>query len=498
MPPDRARSSAAVSRGRPGLALAALCAADFLVVLDGLVVAVALPSMQRALGIAPVALQWVVTAYVLTFGGFLLLGGRMGDLYGRRRVLLAGLGLFGTGALLGGLAWSAGALVTGRAVQGLGAALMTPTALALIVAAFPDRREQVRALGWWSAASSAGIPAGALLGGLLTAGLGWRSVLLVNAPAALLAAVAIRRAVGEEREGGAGRRLDAPGAVLVTAGLTSLVLALTQTEGLVRGASGAPAVLLPMAAGFALLAAFVRVERRTPVPLVPLEVLRTRGLRTANLVGAALPVGLGAVLFLGTLPLQEVLAFTAGQTGWAYLAMAVPVVGASPLASWLVDRLGIRLVAVLGFVLQAAGLLLLARTSSDATFFAEVLPGFVLVGAGAPLAFVPTTTVATGLLDGRTGLASGLFSTSQQIGNAVALALLATVAAVWTQLRIAGGATTVTALAGGYRAGFLVVAVVMVLAAVGAVRLPCPEGNRPLGRGFRSRCSGRIPATDGG
>jgi MFS family permease len=475
------RSPRRAAPRRPGLVLAALCAADFLVVLDGLVVAVALPAVQHDLGMAPVALQWVVTAYVLTFGGFLLLGGRMGDLHGRRRVLLAGLWLFGAGAALGGLAWSPHVLVAGRAVQGLGAALMTPTALALLVAAFPDGRERVRALGWWSAASSAGVPAGALLGGLLTAALGWRSVLLGNAPAALLAAVAVRCAVAEDREAGAGRRLDVPGAVLVTAGTALVVLALVGTERLASGASAGIAVLLPLAAGIGLLVAFARVERRAPAPLVPPGVLGARGVATANLVGAALPVGLGAVLFLGTLQLQEVLGLTAARTGSAYLALAVPVVVASPLASWLVARLGIRAVAVLGFALQAAGLVVLARAPTDATFLADVLPGFALVGAGAPLAFVPTTAVATVLLGPRTGLASGLFSTSQQLGNAMALALVATVAAGWTRVVADGGAATVHDLAGGYRAGYLAVAALVLLAGLGALRLPVssPPGRRP-------------------
>jgi MFS family permease len=466
-----------VAPRRPAVVLVVLCAADFLVVLDGLVVAVALPSIQRALGMAPAALQWVVTAYLLTFGGFLLVGGRMGDLYGRRRVLLAGLALFGTGAGVGGVAGGAGLLVAGRAVQGLGAALMAPTALALLVAAFPDARQQMRALGWWSAAGSVGIPAGALLGGLLTAGPGWRWVLLVNAPAALLAAVGTRWAVGEDRECPGRRRLDLSGAVLATAGLALLVLALARTERLPAGGSAAE-VLLPLLAGLALLGAFARVERRSATPLVPPGSLAAPGFPTAALVGAALPVGLGAVLFVGTLRMQDVLGWSAVETGSAYLGLALPVVAASPVASWLVGRAGNRAVAVLGFGLQVAGLLVLAVAPADAAFLPDLLTGFVLVGAGAPLAFVPTTAIATGLLGDRTGLASGLFTTAQQIGNAVALSLLVTVAAVQTRARLDEGAATTAALAWGHRAGFLVAAAVVLLGGLGAVRLPAGDPAR--------------------
>jgi MFS family permease len=450
------------------MVVAVLCAADFLGVLDGLVVAVALPSMQRDLGIGPAELQWVVNAYVLCFGGFMLLGGRLGDLVGQRRVLGLGLGLFAAGALAGGLAPTPAVLVAGRAGQGLGAALMTPAALALLAGSFPAGPARDRAVGWWSAAGSVGIPAGALLGGLLTAALGWRWVLLVNVPAAVVAALAALLVLEPGRGRGAGAGLDLPGAVLVTSGLALVILAIVRTgQGPGAGPAGAWA---PMAAGLALLAAFGVVEARARHPLVPPELRRAPGLVPASLVGAALPVGLGALLFLATLYLQRVLGFGPLQTGLAYLTLALPVVAASPAASWLVARGGRRAVAVAGLLLQAAGLALLARVQAGGGFATGVLPGFVAVGLGAPLAFVPATAAAMELR-APAGLASGLFTTAQQLGNALALAAIATTAAARTQAMLAGGAGPGPALAAGHRAGFLLAAIIALAAVPPALAL---------------------------
>jgi EmrB/QacA subfamily drug resistance transporter len=457
---------------RAGLVLAALCAADFLVVLDGLIVAVALPTMQQALGMSPTSLQWVVTAYILCFGGFLLLGGRLTDTCGRRRILLVGLLLFAGGALLAGLAWGAVVLIAGRAVQGLGAALMAPAALALLVASFPEPGARARVLGWWSAAGSLGIPAGALLGGVITASLGWRWVLLANVPVALLAAIGTRWVVPESRDTTSPRRLDFPGAVLVTTGLALVIYALVQVERLAAGSAGPELVLLPLGLAMALLAGFVARQHRTPAPLVPLRALRARGLVAANLTGAALPAGLGALLFIATLYLQTVLDFTPLTTGLAYLAVALPVVAASPAASWLVPRLGVRAVAVLGFALQAAGLLLLVRVPTDGSFATDVLPAFVLVGLGAPIAFVPTTSAALAGDSHTSGLAAGIFNTSQQIGNALTLAAMATTAATWTTTLLARGLDDASALTGGYRAAFALAAATAITGALTALRLP--------------------------
>jgi MFS family permease len=460
------------------VALAVLSVANSLVVLDGLIVAVALPAIQHALGFGPADLQWVINAYVLCFGGGLLLGGRLADLLGRRRTAVAGLLVFAAGSLLAGLAPSAGWLVTGRAVQGAGAAVLDPALLALLLSTFPERRERNRALGLWSAAGSLGIPAGALLGGLLTSTLGWRWVLLSAAPVAMAAAGLVLGAVGDSRDQGAPRRMDLPGAVTATTGLALVIFAITQTERLAGTPAGAPGsellrVAAPLAAGLALLAAFVAVEHRSPAPLVPFSILRTPGLMTADLAAATLPVGLGALLFLGTLHLQQVLAYTALQTGLAYLALSLPVVAAGPAASWLATRLGRRPAAVGGLLLQAAGLLLLVRITPGGGFLAEVLPGFVLVGAGAPIAWVPLTAAAVDGVGDRSGLASGIFTTAQQVGNALALALLATVAAARTDALAGpgGDAPSSSALVAGFRAGFLLAAALCLLGAVAALRL---------------------------
>jgi EmrB/QacA subfamily drug resistance transporter len=460
-----------VTPRRTGLVLAMLCAADFLVVLDGLIVAVALPVMQRDLGIAPGSLQWVVNAYVLCFGGFLLLGGRLGDLYGRRRVLLAGLMLFAMGAVLAGLAPNPAVLIAGRALQGLGAALMAPAALALLVAAFPAGAARNRALGLWSAAGSIGIPAGALLGGLFTTAFGWRWVLLVNVPVAVLAAVGTRVFVAESTDADAPRRLDLPGAGLVTAGLSLLVFAIVQAEHAEDAAGLAAQVLIPGVAAVALLAGFLAVEHRTAQPLIPLSALRGPGLTAANLTAAVLPVGLGAVLFVGTLHLQRVVGLNPLHTGLAYLALAAPVITASPMASRLITRCGRRPTAVAGLLLQAAGLVLLAGVPEAGEAWA-VLPGFLAVGVGAPLAFVPTTAAAMGTGSAQPGLASGVFNTAQQAGNAVALAAIATLATACTASELAAGAAAPAALTTGHRAGFLLAAVLVLAGTATALRLP--------------------------
>lgn len=478
MPGDRTRLHSDETEARTGPrraapVLAVLCAADFLVVLDGLIVAVALPSMQDALDISATSLQWVINAYILIFGGFLLLGGRLGDLYGRRRILNAGLVLFAAGALLAGTAWNSALLIAGRGVQGLGAALMAPTALALLVAAFPAGPARNRALGWWSAAGSIGIPAGALLGGLLTATLGWRWVLLVNVPAAALAALATRRVVQESYDRTTPQHLDVPGAVLITTGLAFLILAVISTEHLATspGTASLQRIIAPLAAAVLLLVAFAAVQRRARSPLIPPRALRARGFLAANLVGATLPVGLGALLFIATLYLQHVLGYTPLDTGLAYLALALPVIAASPVASWLVTRTGRRPVAVLGLLLQTAGLVMIARVPVDGTFLTDVLPGFILVGLGAPTAFIPATAAALRTSRDDAGLASGIFNTAQQAGNALALAAMATVAAVGTAHLLSHGADATGALTAGYRAAFLLAAAITLAGAAAALTL---------------------------
>jgi MFS family permease len=466
-------------RGNRRLTLAVLSLANSLVVLDGLIVAVALPAIQDDLGFGGADLQWVVNAYVLCFGGGLLLGGRAADLVGRRRMAVAGLLAFAAGSAVAGLAPTAAVLVAGRALQGAAAAALDPALLALLVTEFPEGRERDRALGVWSAAGSLGIPAGALFGGLLTAALGWRWVLLVAAPVALAAAWLVRRLVEESRDRATPRRLDVPGAVTATTGLALLIFAITQAERLAGGLAGGPAepaalarVAVPLAAAGALLAAFVAVERRHPAPLVRWSLLRRPGMLATDLAATTLPVGLGALLFLGTLHLQRVLGFTALETGLAYLVLSLPVVAASPAASFLAGRHGRRPVAAAGLALQAGGLLLLLTAGPGDGFLTGVAPGFVLVGAGAPLAWVPLTAAATDGAAEHSGLASGLFTTAQQVGNAVALALLATVAAARSGGLAGGRPPGPAELVTGYHAGFLTAAALCLLGLLALRWLP--------------------------
>ena len=362
------------ARSRLRLVLAVLCAADFLVVLDGLVVAVALPAMQQAPGHFGRISAMGDHCLRAVLRRILLLAGRIGDLYGRRRVLVVGLMLFAAGSLLAGLAWTPLTLFGGRALQGLGAAAMTPTALALLTVAFTDPAARARAFGVWSAVSSAGIPAGALLGGVLTATAGWRWVLLVNVPAALVAAAVTRAVVDESAAAERPPGLDWVGAVLVTAGLAAVIAGFTQAEHAHTAGALLGRVVTPVVLGLMLLSAFVVVERRTSAPLVPLDQLRAPGLLSVNLVGLVLPVGLGTGLFLGTLYLQLVVGLTPLYTGLAYLALALPCIIASPLASRLTLRLGRRATATAGLLLQAAGLLLLARVTATTGNLANV-PG---------------------------------------------------------------------------------------------------------------------------
>jgi MFS family permease len=453
-----------------------LSVANSLVVLDGLIVAVALPAIQDDLGLDAAELQWVVNAYLLCFGGGLLLGGRAADLVGRRRMAVAGLLVFAAGSLAAGLAPGPGVLLAGRAVQGAGAAALDPALLALLLGTFPERAARNRALGIWSAAGSLGIPAGALLGGLLTAALGWRWVLLATAPVALVAAGLVRLLLEERRDRHRPRRFDLPGAVTATAGLALLLLAITRTERLAAGPGGPGPhiqVAVPLAAAAVLLGLFAAVERRSPAPL-PFSILGVPGLVPANLAAATLPVGLGTLLFPGTLHLQRVAGFDALETGLCYLALSLPVVAASPAAARLVGRHGRRRTAAAGLLLQAAGLLLLLRTGPGSGFLDGLAPGFLLVGAGAPIAWVPLTAAAVEGTGERSGLASGIVATAQQIGNAVALAVLATAAAARTAAVAGDAAPDPSALVAGFHAGYLVAAALCLLGALAALRLPDP------------------------
>jgi EmrB/QacA subfamily drug resistance transporter len=437
---------------RRWLALVLLAAAQFVVVLDASIVNVALPSIGSDLHLDEQTLPWVVNAYVLVFGGFLLLGGRAADLLGRRRVFMAGLVLFGAASLVGGLASSEATLIAARAVQGLGAALLSPAALSIVTTTFREGSERNKALGVWGAVAGAGGAAGVLLGGVLTDTLGWQWVFFVNTPVTLAAAAIAPALIGESRADAARRHFDAIGAITVTAGLSVLVYALVQTTDHGWG-STRTLVLLGLAA--ALLVSFVVWERRSPAPLVPFRIFRIRNLSAANAVGLLIGASLFSMFFFISLYMQQVLHYSPLKAGLSYLPLAVTIILSAGIASQLVTRLGFKPVLIAGMGLIAAGLLLFSGVSVDGSFASDILPASLLAAAGLGFSFVPVTIASqTGVGASDAGLASGLINTSQQIGGALGLAVLATIATSRTGDVMAAAHDAQSALPGALTEGF--------------------------------------------
>ncbi len=452
--PTNDRSTTAAPRG--WFALALLCASQFMVVLDFSIVNVALPSMQQNLGFSQQNLQWIVSAYALTFGGFLLLGGRAADLLGRRRVFMAGLGLFVLASLVGGLAQFQWVLISARAFQGLGAAIVSPAALSILTTTFQSGSERNRALSIWGAVAAGGFAAGVLLGGILTDWLNWRWVMFVNVPIGI-AAIAFAPVLLSESQERTVTKIDLAGAASVTAGLVLLVYALVQAPevGWVSAST-----ILPFGGAIALLALFVFVEARSPAPLVPLGIFRNSTLTGANLVGALLNAAVGSMVFILTLYMQQVLGYSALQTGLAFLPHAIAAMLAAPLADRLVNRVGVKLTLVIGMVAAMVGLLLLTGISVQGGFVRDLLPGTVIVGFGIVTGLVTVTIAATaGVSDSDQGLASGLLNTFQQIGAAVGLAILVAVSTARTNAIAAStdnSPTVQTATIGGFQAALAV------------------------------------------
>jgi EmrB/QacA subfamily drug resistance transporter len=441
---------------RRWIALALLAMAQFVVILDASIVNVALPTIGESLTFSQDDLSWVVNAYVLTFGGFLLLGGRLADLLGRRRVFMAGLVLFALASLVGGFAESETALIAARAVQGLGAAILSPAALSIVTTTFRDGAERNKALGVWGAVAGAGGAAGVLLGGVLTEYLGWEWVLWVNVPIGIGAAALAPSLIAESRSESESRAFDFAGAVSVTTGLAMLVYALveapdagwgsTQTIGLLAGAT-------------ALLAAFVAIERRSASPLVPFSIFRMRTLTGANVVGLLTGASLFSMFFFISLYMQNVLGYSAIKTGLSYLPLAVTIILAAGVASQLVTRIGFKPVLGAGMGLIALGLLWFGQISPGGGFVTDVLGPSLVAAVGLGFAFVPQTIAAvSGVAEREAGLASGLINTSQQIGGALGLAVLSTVAfpQINDAAAAAGGAPSPAALTQGYGDAFMV------------------------------------------
>jgi EmrB/QacA subfamily drug resistance transporter len=464
------------SGARKSAILAIACLGQFMVILDVAIVTVALPAMRADLGFSATGLQWVVNAYTLTFAGFLLLGGRAADLFGRRRILLAGLTLFTAASLVCGLAPGPETLVAARAVQGLGAAVLSPATLTILTTTFTEPEERARALGIWSAALASGGATGALLGGVLTDTLSWRWIFLVNVPVGVAGIVAAR-AVLAERRGEGTRSLDVAGAVLVTGSLTALVYGLVRTDVVGWGSPQTAAALVVAAL---LMAAFLVVETRVAAsPLVPLGLLRAPGLAGANLAMLCVGGSMFAMWYFASLYLQGVLGESPLRAGLAFLPASLAVVAGAQAGARLVPRLGPRPVLVVAPLVIAAGLVWMSRVSADGAYATDILGPIVIAALGLGLSFPPGTYAATaGVAPRDAGLASGLVNATRQIGGAVGLAALATIAVHETAGALAGGHTPTEALVAGYDRAFLVGAGIAVAASLSALLIPAARRER--------------------
>jgi EmrB/QacA subfamily drug resistance transporter len=452
---------------RKWLALALLAAAQFVVVLDASIVNVALPSIGKALDFSQDNLSWVVNAYTLTFGGFLLLGGRMADLLGRRRLFISGLILFAGASLAGGLAQSDVWLIAARAVQGLGAALLSPAALSLITEIFEEGPERNKALGVWGAVAGSGGAAGVLLGGMLTQWAGWEWVLFVNVPIGLAAAFLAPRLLPESKNEGA-RHFDIAGAVTITGGLSLLVYSLVNANS--AGWASTETFSL-IAAAVVLIVAFVLIELRTKAPLVPFPgIFRVRTIVGINVTGLLLAMALFSMFFFISLYMQQVLGYDALKAGVAYLPLALGIIVSAGLASSLITKFGVRPVLVLGMLLIAVGLFWFAQISPGGTYLGDILFPAIISALGLGFAFVPMTVGAVaGVEPHEAGLASGLINTSQQVGGALGLAILAAVANSRTDSVVETGASIPVALTEGFQTALLVGSAFAVVGAIIAV-----------------------------
>jgi EmrB/QacA subfamily drug resistance transporter len=464
---ERARENRAVL-------LAVICLAQFMVILDVSIVNVALPSIRASLDFSATGLAWIVNAYTLTFAGFLMLGGRAADLLGRRRVFLTGTALFGLASLACAVSDSRDLIVAARAVQGIGGAIISPASLSILTTSFAEGRERNRALGWWGAIGGIGAASGVLLGGLLTQGLGWQWVFLVNVPLAAGILAVGRGLVPEGRADLGHRHFDVTGAVLVTAGFVALVFGIVRSDTLGWGALG---VLGPIGLGAALLAAFAVVEGRVAkAPLVPLWIFSLKALRTANGVVLALYSGVFVMWFFVSIYVQQVLGYDAITTGLAFLPMTVLVAVAASRSPRIAARIGTRWTIASGMLLAALGLLVLTGIGPGGSYVETVLPGGLLASGGLGLALVPATIVAMqGVPAAAAGVASGLLNTSRLLGGALGLAVLTTIATSYTHAQHLAGVNAAQALTDGYGRALLVGAIICAVGAIGAAALLRPR-----------------------
>ncbi len=435
-------------------ALILLCVAQFIVVLDASIVNVALPSIGKGLHFSEQNLPWVVNAYLIAFGGFLLLGGRAADLLGRRRVFMAGLALVAISSLAAGFASTQGQLIAARAAQGLGAAIVSPAALSIVTTLFRDGAERNKALGAWGAVAGSAGAVGVLLGGILTEGLGWEWVLWVNVPVALIALALTPGLIPESRSETTVRHFDAAGAVTITAGLSLLAYSLLDAASAGWGSTKI-ITLLFVSAG--LLAAFVAIELRSKAPLVPFRIFRTRTVLGANVVGLLLGASLFSMFFFVTLYMQQVLHYSPIHAGLSYLPLSAAIIVSAGLGGQLVTRFGFKPILAVGMLSVAVGLLWFSGVSAGGSFVGDILGPSLLAAVGLGLGFVTSTIAAVaGVREREQGLASGLINTSQQFGGAIGLAVLSAIATSRTHHVLAsGGSSLAKALDEGFQAAFL-------------------------------------------
>jgi EmrB/QacA subfamily drug resistance transporter len=452
------------------LTLVLLCGVQFLDIADSAIVNVALPSIQHSLGFSQQNLQWVASGYILTYGGFLLLGGRLADLLGRRRVLLAGLAVFAVSSLTAGLAGDATLLVAARLAQGIGAAVMAPAALSELTAGFREGRDRNTALGVWGAVSGMAAAAGVFLGGVISQGPGWRWIFFVNPPICLAVAAGVLVLVASDRGGRAARTaFDSQGAVLVTGGMLLLVYGLVRAPVVGWGSAQTIAVL---AGSVISMSAFVANELRSHDPLVPFAVLRVKGLVAADLTQLIAFTGFFSMFFYATLYMQEVLHYSPLKAGAAYLPITAGFAVAGALGSQLVTRIGTRPVVVAGCLVAGAGILLVSRVPMHGSYVSDLLPGFVVMALGAGSVFVSVTAAANaGVPPDEAGLAAGLLNSSQQVGSALGLAVLSAVAITRTDDLAAAHAARLVALDAGYHRALLAGGLLMAGAALLALRI---------------------------
>jgi EmrB/QacA subfamily drug resistance transporter len=450
-------------------ALILLCVAQFVVVLDASIVNVALPSIGKGLHLSEQNLPWVVNAYVIAFGGFLLLGGRAADLLGRRRVFMAGLVVVAVASLLAGFAANQGELIAGRVAQGLGAAIISPAALSIVTNLFHDGAERNKALGAWGAVAGSAGAAGVLLGGVLTDGLGWEWVLWVNVPVALIALAFTPRLIPESRSQSATRHFDAAGAVSITAGLSVLAYALLDAS---SAGWGSTKIVSLLVLAVVLIAAFVRIELRSKAPLVPFRIFRLRTLTGANVVGILLGASLFSMFFFVSLYMQQVLGYSAIHAGLSYLPLALTIIVAAGLGGQLVTRFGFKPILAAGMLFVAAGLLWFSQISVGGGFLTDILGPSLLAAVGLGFGFVTSTIAAVSGVEAREqGVASGLINTSQQIGGALGLAVLSTIATTRTHHLLASGSSAHQALNDGFQSAFIGGSVIAVLGFAAALIL---------------------------